>query len=31
MAIVKDDQEAIFSALKTLSEETDAVITSGGA
>ena len=31
MAIVKDDQEAIFSALKVLSEETDAVITSGGA
>jgi len=31
MAIVKDDQEAIFSALKILSEETDAVITSGGA
>jgi molybdopterin molybdotransferase len=31
MAIVKDDHEAIFSALKVLSEETDAVITSGGA
>ncbi|MGD0229177.1 MAG: gephyrin-like molybdotransferase Glp [Syntrophorhabdales bacterium] len=31
MTIVKDDHDAIFSALKILSGETDAVITSGGA
>ena len=31
MAIVRDDQEAIVSALKRLSGETDVVITSGGA
>ena len=31
MTIVKDDHDAIFSALKMLSDETDAVITSGGA
>jgi molybdopterin molybdotransferase len=31
MTIVKDVHEAIFSALKNLSSETDAVITSGGA
>ncbi len=31
MTIVKDDHHAIFSALKMLSGETDAVITSGGA
>ena len=29
--IVKDDYDAIFSTIKTLSGETDAVITSGGA
>jgi molybdopterin molybdotransferase len=29
--IVKDDHDAIFGALKILSDETDAVITSGGA
>jgi molybdopterin molybdotransferase len=31
MSIVKDDHEAIFSVIKRLSGETDAVITSGGA
>jgi len=31
LTIVKDDHDAIFSALKILSGETDAVITSGGA
>ncbi|MBI5590838.1 MAG: molybdopterin molybdotransferase MoeA [Deltaproteobacteria bacterium] len=31
MTIVKDDHEAIFNTLKMLSDETDAVITSGGA
>jgi len=31
MTIVKDDHDAIFRAIKILSEETDAVITSGGA
>jgi molybdopterin molybdotransferase len=31
MTIVKDDHDAIFSALKMLSDETDALITSGGA
>ena len=31
MTIVKDDYDALFNALKILSEETDAVITSGGA
>jgi molybdopterin molybdotransferase len=31
MSIVKDDYDALFNALKILSEETDAVITSGGA
>ena len=31
VTIVKDDHDAIFSALKMLSDETDAVITSGGA
>ena len=31
MTIVKDDYEAIFSTIKTLSDETDAVITTGGA
>jgi len=31
MTIVKDDPDAIFRALKIFSEETDAVITSGGA
>jgi len=31
MTIVKDDHDAIFSALKMLSGETDALITSGGA
>jgi len=31
MTIVKDDYDAIRSALKLLSDETDAVITSGGA
>jgi molybdopterin molybdotransferase len=31
MLIVKDDYDALFNALKILSGETDAVITSGGA
>jgi molybdopterin molybdotransferase len=31
MTIVKDDHDAIFKAVKTLCEKTDAVITSGGA
>jgi molybdopterin molybdotransferase len=31
MTIVKDDHEAIFSTLEILSDETDAIITSGGA
>ncbi|OPY90481.1 MAG: Molybdopterin molybdenumtransferase [Syntrophus sp. PtaU1.Bin208] len=31
MAIVKDDPEALLYALKNLADETDAVITSGGA
>jgi molybdopterin molybdotransferase len=31
LAIVKDDPDALFSALKLLSAETDAMITSGGA
>ncbi|OPY81124.1 MAG: Molybdopterin molybdenumtransferase [Syntrophorhabdus sp. PtaU1.Bin058] len=31
MMIVRDDRDAILNALKTLSGETDAVITSGGA
>jgi molybdopterin molybdotransferase len=31
MVIVKDDHDAILNTLKTLSDETDAVITSGGA
>jgi molybdopterin molybdotransferase len=31
LTIVKDDHDAIFNALKILSGETDAVITSGGA
>ncbi|SEM60006.1 molybdopterin molybdochelatase [Syntrophus gentianae] len=31
MAIVKDDPEALLCALKNLADETDAVITSGGA
>jgi molybdopterin molybdotransferase len=31
LKIVKDDGDAIFSILKTLSDETDALITSGGA
>jgi molybdopterin molybdotransferase len=31
VAIVKDDYDAIFNTLKTMSAETDAVMTSGGA
>ena len=31
MTIIKDDHDAIFGALKILSDETDALITSGGA
>ncbi|OPX95474.1 MAG: Molybdopterin molybdenumtransferase [Syntrophorhabdus sp. PtaB.Bin006] len=31
MTIVKDDHDAIFNVLKALSDETDAMITSGGA
>lgn len=31
MSIVKDDHEAIFNTLRTVSDETDALITSGGA
>jgi molybdopterin molybdotransferase len=31
MAIVKDNEEAIYNVLKTMSGETDAMITSGGA
>jgi len=31
MAIAKDDHDAILNTLKTMSDETDAVITSGGA
>jgi molybdopterin molybdotransferase len=31
LAVVRDDRDAIFNAIKVMCEETDAVITSGGA